>query len=118
MPPKKLVTIIAAAIVACSAAGIVAYIAVAGLDKIISDSIRFFVIALLCVSLIRGWNPGRWIVIIFSGVTAIAQIRTGISLIPESLVAIWLVVLGSIYASCAIALLSAKAKAHFVLPRT
>jgi hypothetical protein len=114
MTPKRLVTVIAAVIVVCSATVIGIYVANVGLAKIVPQGIRFVLTCLLCFSLIKGWNPGRWITVVLIGLAGIGSILGGIGLMTRSPFGILLLALGLVYVGCVVGLLTPTAKAHFV----
>jgi hypothetical protein len=113
MTPKRLVTIIAALIVACSIAVIVSYNLTVGPHKLIVQSIRFVLTCLICVSLVRGWNPGRWITIVLLGLAGVGSLLGGFGLIARSLNGSWLLAIGLLYCACVAGLLSPLAREHF-----
>jgi hypothetical protein len=113
MTPKRLVTIIATLIVACSIAVIVSYILTVGPHKLAVQSVRFALTCLLCVSLVRGWNPGRWITAVLIGLAGLGSLLGGLGLIARSLNGIWLMAVGLLYVLCVAGLFSPLAARHF-----
>lgn len=78
-----------------------------------SQVVRLFLTCLLSYSLIRGWNPARWIAIVLLGIAGLSAFVFGLILISETLYGLAIVALGLIYAGCAYSLTSRKAKRHF-----
>jgi hypothetical protein len=113
MTPKRLVVIIAAVILACSIAVIVTYNVQVGPDKLVVQSIRFVLTCLLCLSLVRGWNPGRWIAVVLIGLAGIGSLLGGLGLIARSLNGIWLLAVGLLYSASVAGLLTPLAGQHF-----
>jgi hypothetical protein len=113
MTPKRLVTIIAALILACSIAVIVTYNLTVGPHKLVLQSIRFVLTCLICLSLVRGWNPGRWITVVLFGLAGIGSLLGGLGLIARSLNGIWLLAVGLLYCTCVAGLLTPLARRHF-----
>ena len=113
MSPKRLVTIIAAAIVLCSIAVIVTYNISVGPHKLPVQAIRFVLTCLLALSLIRGWKPGRWITVILFGLAGVGSLLGGLGVIARSLNGIWLLAVGVIYSACVAGLLTPLAGQHF-----
>ena len=113
MTPKALVITIAAILVVCSASVIAIYISRLGFGKIGPQSVRFALTCALSISLVRGWVPGRWITIILTGVGGIGSLIGGINLMTAGQPGLGLVVLGSIYTACIVALLTPFAGRHF-----
>lgn len=113
MTPKALVIAIASILIACSTAVIAVYIANLGFVKLGSQSVRFALTCALCVSLIRGWTPGRWITVVLMSLGGIGSIIGGVNLVASGHSGIGLLVLGLIYSTCVIALLTPFAGRHF-----
>lgn len=113
MTPKRLVSIIAVVIVLCSATVLVIDVTQIGFAKIVRQGIRFGLTCLLAYSLIKGWNPGRWITIVLMGLAAILSILSGIGVMAESISGIGLLILGLVYGACVVGLLTPFAKTHF-----
>ncbi len=113
MTPKAFVTTIASILVLCSATVILIYISKVGFGKIVPQSVRFTLTCALSVSLVRGWNPGRWIVVVLTGLGGIGSIIGGVNLISEGQAGLWLLSLGGIFSCCVIGLLTPFAGRHF-----
>ncbi len=113
MTPKRLVTIIAGLILACSIAVIVTYNLTVGPHKLPFQVIRFALTCLLCWSLIRGWNPGRWITAILMGLAGVGSLLGGLGLIGRSVNGISLMAVGLLYCVCVAGLFTPLAARHF-----
>ena len=118
MTPRKLVTTIAAVLVACSAAVISVYMARRGFEKAGPQTIRFILTCLMSYWLVRGSSAARWIAIVLMGFAGVMSLFAGLALISRSPGAIGVLSLGAIYIACAVGLLSPVAKAHFTKPET
>lgn len=116
MTPKKLVTIIAIVLIACSATVIALYISTHGFGKAGPQTVRFALTCLMSYWLIRGSSVARWIAIILMGLAGVMSIVAGIMLLPKSPNAIGVIGLGAVYTACAVGLLTPKAKEHFAKP--
>ena len=113
MTPKALVIAIASLLIACSVTVIAIYITKLGFVKIGSQSVRFVLTCALCVSLIRGWTPGRWITVVLMCTGGIGSIIGGGNLISAGHSGIGLLTLGLIYVACVVGLLTPFAGRHF-----
>jgi hypothetical protein len=118
MTPSRFVTGIAIAIVACSFMVIGVYVLTIGLDKIVPQSIRFILTCALSYSLIRGWEPGRWMTIILLGLAGVFSLTSGVIYIVSSSSGLGLIFLGAVYTFCVIGLLSPYAQKHFQMSET
>ena len=113
MTPKRLVTIISGSILACSLGVILSYNLTVGPHKLPAQGIRFLVTCLLCWSLVRGWNPGRWITAILMGLAGVGSLLGGLGVIARSVNGIWLIAVGMLYCLCVAGLFSPLATRHF-----
>ena len=113
MTPKVLVITIASLLIACSVTVIAIYVSKLGLVKVGSQSVRFALTCALCISLIRGWTPGRWITVVLMSLGAIGSIVGGMNLISAGHSGTGLLALGMIYAVCVIGLITPFAGRHF-----
>ena len=85
------------------------YVNTLGTDKLPVQGVRFVLTFALAVSLIRGWNPGRWITIVLLSIGVI-MVVVGLAQSGNSIL---LIFLGVIYAACVVALLTPFAGLHF-----
>lgn len=81
MTPDAFVIAIASILITCSAVVIAIYIAKPGFAKAGSQSVRFALTYALCVSLIRGWVPGRWITVVLMSFAATGLVIGSVNLI-------------------------------------
>jgi len=109
MTPKGFVSIIAGVLVFCDATVSALYISEIGFAKITSQGIRFFLTCLLAYSLIKGWNPGRWITIVLLGLGAILSILNVFGSMTQPVV----LALFLVYVVCIAGLLTPDARRHF-----
>jgi hypothetical protein len=114
MTPKKLVSIIAAITVLCSATVIMSHVIQFGFGKLFQHSIRFGLTCLLAYSLINGWNAGRRIAILLMSIGGIVGVWVGINMVGKTAVAFGMLALGVIHIACVAVLLTPKVAEYFI----
>ena len=113
MTPKHVVAIIAGLLVACAVTTMTLYASQMGFVNV-EQGIRFLLTCLLAWLLIKGWKPGRWIVVALFLIVAIGSIYGGAILLQESTRGIPYVLLGVVYCGCVAGLLTPFARTHFI----